>query len=108
DDNIYFGMGNDTRFGLISLLGSSAKQAVISQDVPRTGTQWVITLSKHPRVIFDGPRWAVGREGDDMGLIDLDGDGVYEISVMITDFYDLHDKISMIQFLFPIVFIIYD
>src|SRR5438874_10303474 len=32
DANIYFGMGNATRFGLISILGGRAKQAVISQD----------------------------------------------------------------------------
>lgn len=87
DDNIYFGMGNDTRFGLVSLLGGPAKQMIISQDIPRGGTQWVITLSPHARVIFDGPRWSVGREGDDMRIVDLDNDGVYEITVPLTVFY---------------------
>jgi hypothetical protein len=101
DDHIYFGMGNDTRFGLISILGDSAKQAVISQDVPRGGTQWVVTLSPHPRVIFDGPRWSVGREGDDMGITDFDADGIYEITVPITDFYALQDKMSISQIPLP-------
>lgn len=87
DDNIYFGMGNDTRFGLVSLLGGPSKQAVVSQDVPRTGTQWVITLFPHARVIFDGPKWGAGREGDDMQIIDLDNDGDYEITVPLTLFY---------------------
>lgn len=108
DDNIFFGMGNDTRFGLVSLLGGRAKQAVISQDVPRTGTQWIVALSERPRVIFDGPRWSVGREGDDMGIIDLDADGVYEITVPITDFYELQDKMSMSQIPLPEIVFRYD
>ena len=108
DDNIYFGMGNDTRFGLISVLGGSVKQVIISQDVPRGGTQWIIDLSRRARVIYDGPRWAVGREGDDMGVTDLDGDGVYEITVPITDFYDLQDKMSMAQIPLPEIVFKYD
>ena len=87
DDNIYFGMGNSTRFGLFSFLPSKAKQLVVSQDIFRGGTQWVIDLSPRPRIVFDGPKWEVGREGDDMKIMDLDGDGLYEISVPLCDFY---------------------
>lgn len=87
DDNIYFGMGNSTRFGLFSFLPSKAKQLVVSQDVFRGGTQWVINLSPRPRIVFDGPNWEVGREGDDMKIMDLDGDGVFEISVPLCIFY---------------------
>ncbi len=108
DDNIYFGMGNDTRFGLVSLLGSPAKQVVISQDISRGGTQWVVALSQRPRVIFDGPRWSVGREGDDVGIVDLDGDAVFEITVPITDFYELQDKLSMSQIPLPTIVFKYD
>jgi len=103
DDNIYFGLGNDTRFGLASLLGGQAKQALISQDAPRTGTQWVVMLSQRPRIIFNGPQWSVGREGDDMSVVDLDGDGVYEIMAPITDFYGLQDKMSMSQIPLPLI-----
>ncbi len=37
DANVYFGLGNATRFGLISILGNQTKQAIISQDVYRGG-----------------------------------------------------------------------
>ena len=108
DANVYFGMGNATRFGLISILGNQTKQAVISQDVYRGGKQWIVTLSRHPRVIFDGRAWSVGREGDDMNLVDIDGDDVYEITVPITDFYQLHDKMSMYQIPLPSIIFRYD
>lgn len=91
DANVYFGMGNNTRFGLISILGNRTKQAIISQDVYRGGKQWIVTLSLHPRMIFDGRAWSVGREGDDLGLVDIDGDHVYEISVPVCIFYGFHN-----------------
>jgi len=108
DANVYFGLGNDTRFGLISILGNHTKQAIISQDVYRGGKQWIVTLSRQPRIIFDGRIWSVGREGDDMSIVDLDGDGVYEIAVPITDFYLLHDKMSMYQIPLPSIIFRYD
>jgi hypothetical protein len=87
DANVYFGAGNSTSFGLISILGNPTKQAIISQDVFRGGVQWIVTLSRRPRIIFDGDAWSVGREGDDLGIVDLNGDGVYEIRVPTTVFY---------------------
>jgi hypothetical protein len=87
DGGIYFGMGNSTRFGLFSFLPGPTKQLVVSQDIFRGGTQWVIDLTSRPRLVFDGPKWEVGREGDDMKIMDLDGDGVFEISVPTCIFY---------------------
>lgn len=108
DANVYFGLGNGTRFGLISILGNHTKQAIISQDVFRGGVQWIVTLSRHPRIIFDGRSWSVGREGDDLGIVDLDGDDIHEITVPITDFYQLHDKMSMYQIPLPSIIFRYD
>ncbi len=108
DANVYFGLGNATRFGLISILGNQTKQAIISQDVYRGGKQWIVTLSRYPRIIFDGRAWSVGREGDDMNIADLDGDGVYEIRFPITDFYQLHDKMSKYQIPLPTIIFRYD
>ena len=108
DANVYFGLGNATRFGLISILGNHTKQAIISQDVYRGGRQWIVTLSRQPRIIFDGRIWSVGREGDDMGVVDLDGDDIYEITVPITDFYQVHDKMSMYQIPLPTIVFRYD
>ena len=108
DGGIYFGDGNSTRFGLWSFLGDKTKQLVVSQDIFRGGTQWVASLSPHFHIIFDGPAWGVGREADDMGVIDLDGDGVYEITVPITDFYELQDKLSISQIPLPEIMFKYD
>lgn len=108
DDNIYFGMGNNTRFGLFSFLGGPTKQIVISQDIFRGGTQWVVSLSPRYRIILNGPNWGVGREGDDMGIIDLDHDGVYEITLPITDFYDFQDKLPIARIPLPEIIFKYD
>ena len=108
DGNIYFGMGNDTRFGLFSLLGGPNKQLIVSQDLPRGGTQWVVSLLSQPRIILDGRNWAVGREGDDLRIVDLDHDGVFEIIVPITDFYDLQDKLPIARIPLPEIIFKYD
>ena len=108
DDNKYFGMGNDTRFGLFSFLNGPTKQLVISQDIFRGGTQWVVRLSPQPHIIFDGPGWAVGREGDDMRIIDLDHDRVFEIIVPITDFYDFQEKLPIARIPLPEIIFKYD
>jgi hypothetical protein len=108
DGGIYFGAGNSTRFGLLSFLGDKTKQLVVSQDISRGGTQWVASLVPRFHLIFDGPAFHVGREADDMGIIDLDGDGVYEITVPITDFYELQDKLSISQIPLPEIIFKYD
>jgi hypothetical protein len=108
DDNIYFGVGNDIRFGLFSFLDGPTKQLAVSQDIFREGKQWVVSLAPRPRIIFDGPDWAVGREGDDMGMIDLDHDNVFEITVPITDFYDFQDKLPISRIPLPEIIFKYD
>jgi hypothetical protein len=86
-DGVYFGMGNATRFGLFPLLGDHAKQLIVAQDVFRGGRQWVVSLSSSFRIIYDGSEYLTGREAEDMGIIDLDKDGVYEITQPLTAFY---------------------
>jgi len=87
DAGVYSGFGNSVKFGLFPFLGGEEKQLVISQDAPRAGAQWVVSLSPRPRVIYDGPAFEAGREYEDMGVADLDGDGVYEIAVPVCRFY---------------------
>lgn len=108
DDDIYSGMGNSTSFGLFSLLPGPTKQLVVSQDIFRGGTQWVVNLSPRHRIIFDGPKWRVGREGDDMTIVDLDHDGVFEIIVPITDFYAFQDKLPIARIPLPEIIFKYD
>jgi len=86
-DGMYEPMGNSMKVGLFSFLGASQKQFIVSQDTFRGGNQWVVTLQRGPRVIYDGRAWKTGREVDDMSLVDLDNDGVYEISVPTCIFY---------------------
>lgn len=86
-DGIYAPAGNSISFGLFSLLGGNRKQLLVSQDTFRGGNQWVVNLAGSPHVIYDGKTWLTGREVDDMSVLDLDGDGIYEISVPTSIFY---------------------
>ena len=95
DGHAYHPLGNSTAFGLFSFLGTTQKQIAISQDVYRGGAQWIVDLSSTPAVVFDGPTWRVGRESDDCKVKDVDGDGVFEISLPITDFYTMMDKMTV-------------
>jgi hypothetical protein len=87
DGDIYSPLGNSTDAGFFSLLGDDSKQLIISQDISRTGVQWIADFSKGFKIIFDGQKFLVGRESYDMTISDFDGDGIYEIMVPITAFY---------------------
>jgi hypothetical protein len=87
DDDIYSPLGNSTEAGFFSLLHKSPSQLIISQDISRTGVQWVADFSIGFKIIFDGQKFQVGREAGDMTISDLDDDGTDEITVPITNFY---------------------
>lgn len=91
DAGVYNGGLNSVAFGLFPFLGGGSKQLVVSQDAPRQGRQWIVSFSPRPRVIYDGPAFAAGREIDDLRVADLDGDGVYELSVPLATFYGFRD-----------------
>jgi hypothetical protein len=95
DGMAYHSLGNSVGFGLFDFLGTNRQQLAITQDVNRGGVQWLVDLTPTPRVVFDGRAWQVGREGADCYIQDIDGDGVFEISLPITDFYELMDKMSI-------------
>lgn len=109
DDGYYFGAaGNGTNIGLVSLLGTRSKQLLVSQDVNRAGAQWIVDLSSSPKLILSTSRWGVGREGQDIGIVDFDNDGVFEIKALVTDFYSLQDKMSMSEIPLPGIVFKYD
>lgn len=89
-DGLYFGEGNSTNFGLFNLLGNDSQQFIISQTVPRHGRHWVVDVSSNARVIFDSQDYNAGRE--EFYVIDINKDGVYEISLPFTAFYEMQDK----------------
>jgi len=65
-------------FGSFSFLGKTEKQIFISQTAPRSGNHWIISLKPKYQVVFDSNEFEVG--GEDFQTVDLDKDGVYELS----------------------------
>jgi hypothetical protein len=104
-DGVYFGAGNATDFGLFSFLGGGAKQLVVSQTIPRGGRHWVVNLSVDFRVVYDSGEYGVGRE--DLGVLDIDKDGRYEILQELTAFYGF-DHFSSAETPLPLVIFKYD
>jgi hypothetical protein len=104
-DGVYFGMGNATDFGLFSFLSGGAKQLIVSQTIPRGGRHWVVNLSPDFRVVYDSGEYHVGRE--DLGVLDIDKDGRYEILQEVTAFYGF-DHFSSAETPLPLVIFKYD
>ncbi|MFN2510546.1 MAG: hypothetical protein ABR568_03770 [Pyrinomonadaceae bacterium] len=104
-DGVYFGVGNATDFGLFPFLGGEAKQLVVSQTIPRGGRHWVVNLSPDFRLVYDSGAYRVGRE--DLGVLDIDKDGRYEILQEITAFYGF-DHFSSSETPLPLVVFKYD
>ena len=105
-DGVYFGAGNSTEFGLFNLLGNGSQQFIVSQTVPRTGRHWVVSVAPEVRVLFDSWDYGVGRE--EFYVIDIDKDGIYEISLPVTAFYDMQDKMYMAEIPLPEIIFKYD
>ena len=105
-DGVYFGMGNDTEFGLFDLLSQDSEQIIVSQTVPRGGRHWVVSVSPEVRVLFDSWDYDVGRE--EFYVIDIDKDGIYEISLPVTAFYKMQDKMSAGEIPLPEIVFKYD
>ena len=108
DAKIDHPQGNSADFEWVSLLGSSAHQVAISQEVGRTGAQWIVDFTPNPKVIFDGDAWRVGRESGDCEIEDLNGDGIFEITLPIADFYSFMDKMAVGNVPLPMITFKYD
>jgi hypothetical protein len=104
-DGVYFGAGNATNFGLFPFLGKETKQLTVSQTIPRGGRHWVVELSSEARVISDSKDYGIGRE--EFSVIDIDKDGVYEISLPITEFY-MFENMAMSETPLPTIIFKYD
>jgi hypothetical protein len=81
-----------TRIGLFPFLGGGGKQLVVEQY---TGGAHCCTvyrvydLGAQLRVLFDGDEYGIDEIGEDMNVVDVDGDGRYELtqSVMAFDYF---------------------
>ena len=102
----YFGMGNFTRFAFFDFLRNGSEQLIISTIVFRGGRHWVISLQPEFRVLFDSADFQVGRE--DVYVIDLDNDGIYEISLEATAFYGMQYKMYIGEIPLPEIIFKYD
>lgn len=94
-EGVYFGAGNVTDFGLFQLLGGASKQLIVSQTIPRGGRHWVASLSPDFHVVFDSGDYGVGRA--EFSVIDINKDGTYEISLPVTAFYEMQDKMYIAE-----------
>jgi hypothetical protein len=95
---------NTNDFGLFSFLGNGRKQLIVSASEPRGGLQWIAELAPNYKLIFNTGEWGIGREGADLRFIDIDQDGVYEITA--GDFwYYIFNDISMSET--PVVNIVF-
>jgi len=104
-EGVYFGLGNDTRFGFASLLGAETRQLLVSQTIPHHGRHWIVDLSSKATTVFDSKEWDLGQE--DVCIHDFDGDGVQEISLAVTSFWGF-GAMSMAESPMPCVVFKYD
>jgi hypothetical protein len=105
-DSFRDGLMNATDIGLFPFLGGKTKQLIISQTLPRTGRHWIVELTPNPKVLFDSGDYEVGRE--EVWTVDLDGDGVYEIWLYVTTFYNEFDQLSVMLTPLPKMVFRYD
>lgn len=71
--------------GLFPFLSKTDAQMFVSQTAPRVGCHWIISTKPQPQVLFESAQFDVGRE--DFQILDLDADGVYELSFESVSFY---------------------
>ena len=107
-DGVDHPMGNQTDFGLFDLLGDKSQQLIVSLSVPRGGNQWVVSLYPTFRELFDVADYSVGRESADWFPIDIDNDGVFEISLPKTSFYGMEGLQSVGETPLPEIVFKYD
>lgn len=109
DAGVYSPLGNLSRAGWLSVLNNGTDQLVVSQEASRTGRQWIADFSEKFRIIFNGERFGVGREAGDMTFSDLDGDGIFEITVPLTAFYGFeHSRLTTVETPLPDIIFKYD
>jgi len=106
ENDIYHPMGNTTRFGLFTLLGTTTRQVVIGQTIWKGGRHWVVSLFPRFRIVYSSREWSVGDET--FSAIDLDNDGVDEILESVRAFYDLQDRLAISQIPTPTIVFKYD
>ena len=105
-DGLDHPVGSTTEFGLFDLLGDKTQQLIVSATAPRNGRHWVVSLQPDFRVLFDSDEYGVGRE--EFYVIDIDKDGIYEISLPVTAFYCMHDKMYIGEIPLPEIVFKYD
>jgi hypothetical protein len=104
--DFYHPVGSVTELGLFDLLGDKSEQLIISMTGPRSGRHYVVSLQPEFRVLFDSYDYGVGRE--EFCVIDIDKDGIHEISLPVTAFYTMQDKMYIGEIPLPEIVFKYD
>ena len=102
----YFSAGNFTDFGLFDFLGDGSQELIVSTTVFRGGSHWVVSFVPEFSVLFDSEEFGVGRE--EFCVVDIDKDGIYEISLPVTAFYEMQDKMYIGEIPLPEIIFKYD
>lgn len=90
-DGLQHPYGNATEFALLSLLGGEEKQFFIEQSIHRGSRQWVVSVEPGFEVIFDSQKFGMGRG---ITPIDIDHDGIFELSGLIVYYGFAHLAMS--------------
>lgn len=83
-----FSAGNRLAFGLFPFLGTEHKQLYVERTGYREWEQWLIDLHPRFRVLYHSTDF--GFWGG-MQVMDIDGDGIYELSTRVTTYYMFAD-----------------
>lgn len=105
-DGVYHPAGNSLDCGLYDLFGHESPLLIVSMTVFRGGRHWVARLDPEFRVLFDSNEYGVGRE--EFEVVDIDNDGIYEISLPVTAFYEMQDKMYIGEIPLPEIVFKYD
>jgi len=89
DGNCGHPLGNETNYGLVSLLGPGTQQLAVCQSAWRNEEYWIVNWSG--QTIFHTGDWFA--LGDSIRLIDFDSDGLDELVLESGAFYDFQDKL---------------
>lgn len=78
-EGVFYPLGNQIDFGLVSLLNNNSKQLAVVDTSNRYERSWIADFSDGYKLLFDSGDYEIYR--GDLAIIDFDGDGVYEITL---------------------------
>lgn len=78
-EGVFYPLGNQIDFGLVSLLNNGSQQLAIVDTSNRYEKSWITDFSDGYKLLFDSGDYEIYR--GDLATIDFDDDGIYEITL---------------------------